>query len=66
MKINKSAEKQRFACPCCNSMTIGNLGTYEICAVCGWEDDPIQSADPEYIGGANANSLSQARKKWHE
>lgn len=40
------------------------LGEYEICDVCGWEDDPVQSADPDYVGGANKLSLKEARKEW--
>ena len=48
-------------CPCCSARVLSRLGEYEICAVCGWEDDPVQSADPDYVGGANAMSLSQAK-----
>ena len=53
-------------CPCCRSRTLGELGQYEICDVCGWEDDPVQSADPEYAGGANHESLNAARKRWQD
>ncbi|MBL9042027.1 MAG: hypothetical protein JNM83_10525 [Myxococcales bacterium] len=41
-------------------------GQYEVCAVCGWEDDPVQSADPSYGGGANAESLQAARVSWKQ
>lgn len=51
-------------CPCCGSRVVTTLGEYEICDVCGWEDDPVQSADPDYAGGANKLSLNQARKEW--
>jgi len=30
------------------------------------EDDPTQSADPEYAGGANLLSLKQAQQEWRE
>jgi Cysteine-rich CPCC len=53
-----------FACPCCRSKTLSEKGGYEICSVCGWEDDPVQSKDPAYSGGANKDSLSLARMKW--
>ncbi len=33
-------------------------GTYEICDVCGWEDDPVQLAHPLMGGGANKFSLA--------
>jgi len=32
--------------------------------VCGWEDDPVQSSDPSYAGGANKDSLNEARRQW--
>lgn len=49
-------------CPCCGHQTITELGVYEICSYCGWEDDPVQSFDPDCRGGANKNSLNEARK----
>ncbi|MDB4929378.1 MAG: hypothetical protein JWM10_1862 [Myxococcaceae bacterium] len=36
-------------------------GSYDICPVCFWEDDPAQAADPRFAGGANALSLEQCR-----
>lgn len=51
-------------CPCCGAKVVTTPGEYEICDVCGWEDDPVQSADPDYAGGANKLSLNQARKEW--
>ena len=39
----------RSPCPCCGFMTfdVESRGNWEICPVCFWEDDPVQSADPE-------------------
>ena len=51
-------------CPCCGSKTFTARGEYEICGVCDWEDDPTQSADTTYAGGANKISLNEAQKKW--
>ncbi|QHC36517.1 CPCC family cysteine-rich protein [Komagataeibacter xylinus] len=48
-------------CPCCEALTISEYGDYEICMICNWEDDPVQSADPDFSGGANILSLNQAR-----
>ena len=53
-------------CPCCGARSLAEPGVYEICDVCGWEDDPVQSADPDYAGGANLQSLNAARRKWQE
>jgi len=53
-----------LACPCCGSSAIGEPGAYEICGICSWEDDPVQSEDPSYAGGANVESLNDARMRW--
>jgi anaerobic ribonucleoside-triphosphate reductase len=51
-------------CPCCELRTILETGAYEICTICGWEDDPTQSKDPNFSGGANSPSLNEAKLKW--
>jgi hypothetical protein len=51
-------------CLCCGSRTIANRGDYEVCGICGWEDDPAQAKDPDFRGGANKPSLNQARAAW--
>jgi uncharacterized Zn finger protein (UPF0148 family) len=51
-------------CDCCASPVIRERGTFEICPVCGWEDDPAQARDPELAGGANRMSLNEARARW--
>ncbi|WP_425493889.1 CPCC family cysteine-rich protein [Dyella silvatica] len=57
-------EAHMYYCPCCGSKTIDEPGVYEICDVCNWEDDPAQSSDPDYAGGANRISLNEAREIW--
>jgi rubredoxin len=54
---------KKYECPCCGYLTLDEQppGTYEICPVCFWEDDPVQFEDPKYEGGANRISLNQAR-----
>ena len=58
--------KQKYSCPCCEFLTLDAPppGTYEICPVCAWEDDPVQFNDPDYIGGANQISLNQAKNNF--
>ena len=53
-----------FPCPCCGHLTLDEPppGTYLICDVCGWEDDPIQFNDIDFEGGANEISLRRARE----
>ena len=49
-------------CPCCGFLTIsGEYGSYSICPVCDWEDDPVQLANPTSGGGANKQSLAEAQ-----
>ena len=63
----------RHPCPCCGFRTITDdrvpPGTYFICPVCGWEDDPVKFDDPDYRGGANDDSLNEVRaafEVWRE
>lgn len=53
----------KFTCPCCGFKTFDGeaIGTYEICELCNWEDDPIQNKDPDYEGGANGYSLREGQ-----
>ncbi|MES2421301.1 MAG: CPCC family cysteine-rich protein [Pseudomonadota bacterium] len=32
-----------------------------MCDSCRWEDDPVQENDPNFAGGANRESLNEAR-----
>jgi len=51
-----------FPCPACGFLTFsGPPGTYEICDVCGREDDHVQLAHPRMRGGANRQSLVEAQ-----
>ncbi|WP_312648945.1 CPCC family cysteine-rich protein [Aminipila sp.] len=53
----------KYKCPCCGYYTFDEKpnGSYDICEVCFWEDDPIQLNAPTYKDGANHVSLLQAK-----
>lgn len=53
----------RFPCPCCGYLTLDQEppGTFQICEVCNWEDDNVQYEATSFEGGANKESLIQAR-----
>jgi hypothetical protein len=55
-----------YPCPCCCFLTRSepDYGTFEICPVCNWEDDCVQSNDPNFKGGANQESLNEARENY--
>lgn len=57
---------QKFPCPCCGYLTLESPppGTYLVCPVCNWEDDPVQFKDPQYSGGANVISLQEAKENF--
>jgi len=59
-------ETKKFACPCCGYKTFSQKpnGSFDICKVCFWEDDPVQLENPEYEGGANKVSLRQGQKNF--
>ena len=55
-----------YPCPCCGFLAMDGpiRDTYDICSVCGWEDDPVQYDDPDFPGGANKESLNEARANY--
>ena len=54
-------QKQNKLCACCGKPSLPVDSAFEICPVCGWQDDDIQNADPDFAGGANEMSLNQAK-----
>lgn len=48
-------------CPCCGYRVLAQAGEYEVCAICWWEDDPVQMTSPLLRGGANVVSLAEAQ-----
>ncbi len=56
-------KNNKFFCPCCGYNTLAEKpsGTYQVCEICFWEDDPIQFEDWNYEGGANKVSLIQGQ-----
>jgi hypothetical protein len=55
-----AAATSRLACPACGFKSVdyeGFYGTYCICEVCDWEDDPLQLQNPATGGCANTESL---------
>ncbi len=56
-----------FKCPVCGKYTFqSGPGSYEICPVCGWEDDKAQYKDPNLKGGANKLSLKEYKKQYEK
>ena len=53
-------------CPCCGEGLVEAGHEFDICEVCGWEDDDYQFYHPDYSGGANRISLNEARQIYLE
>lgn len=54
--------KKNMKCPVCGEYKFKEK--YDICPVCGWENDPVQLKDKTFAGGANEMSLAEAREAW--
>lgn len=54
----------KHLCPVCGQYEFESRGSFEICEVCGWEDDPLQADEPDFEGGANELSLNQHKAKY--
>lgn len=53
---------QAAGCPACGFLSLDEPGgRYDICPVCGWEDDPVQLRYPESYG-ANRITLWEAQQ----
>ena len=66
MNYHKEYFKSKYRCPVCGQHYFEEIGGYEICPVCGWEDDPVQRRDESFAGGANELSLNEARQAFRE
>lgn len=53
-------------CPICGKHTFSEDNNFEICPICGWEDDAVQRNEPDYPEGANGMSLNEYKKRWEE
>ena len=60
-KIDYLVKNEDRICPCCREFYFTERNAFEICPVCGWEDDRVQRRDPFFRGGANEESLIEAR-----
>ncbi len=69
-------EGVRATCPSCGYPTINGRGAFDICPLCGWEDDgqddaergPSGSPRPaDVVGGVNSDyALTEARRNFAE
>src|SRR5262245_32267679 len=62
LNIQLGRPVEDVTCPACGFAVLADgYGSYEICSVCGWEDDGVQLANPTSSGGANRQSLAEVQ-----
>ena len=52
----------RYDCVVCGNPI--KLDDCNVCEICEWEQDSVQEDDPDYRGGANKESLNEAKAAW--
>jgi hypothetical protein len=64
----KKREGVRWECPCCRYPTLEERNAYEICDLCGWEDDGQDDPFADQVwGGPNYDySLTEAREDFRK
>ncbi len=48
-------------CPVCEKHDFDLSNDYDICPICGWENDGVQRDDHDYWGGANSLSVNESK-----
>ena len=63
--IPEQTTAAQFPCACCGHLIFDEgVGSYEICPICFWEDDLVQTRWPNYAGGANKLSLIECQRNY--
>ena len=55
-----------FPCPVCGAMTIEEPAMWDICPVCGWEDDGFIQTDDDSGFGANGPFTRGGYREWYQ
>jgi uncharacterized Zn finger protein (UPF0148 family) len=49
-------------CPVCGQYVFEM--DFDLCPVCDWQHDRVQEIEPDLAGGANKESLNEAKNAW--
>ena len=61
VKYSTEPRNGKYQCACCLNYVFDELGSYDFCPICGWQDESLQNEYMDYGGGANEMSIRQAR-----
>ena len=65
VKTMKKETDKKIPCPICGNMAFEEEGDFDICEVCGWENDDTALDYPDESSGPNEKwSVNAARKAW--
>lgn len=65
--MHRAAIQNRHVCPVCGKTMFPEAWSYDICDICGWEDDTGAEDYPdEDFGGPNYCSLNEYRRQFQE
>lgn len=70
--VEESVEPESFvtsgaiACPCCRYRSLRQSGVFQVCVICGWEEDGKDEERKNEVLGNNKVSLVQARNNFKQ
>ena len=56
--------EKMYECSCCGYLTLSNRAEYDICRLCGWEDDGTPTSEYEKYSSVNGCTLQEAKNKF--
>ena len=62
--MKNTVTNEKYMCPVCGQYEFKEIGSDDICEVCGWHDEPIQAMNPDEECCANQMSLNRAKRAW--
>ena len=54
----------KHLCPVCGKYEFSKPNSFEICEVCGWQNDRYQENNPDEEDCANEISLNEAKRRY--